>query len=54
MIFDKRTLRENKYNRVCHLISRIAHRAFYLDVGVISPGALVSPLKESKKGQCNV
>ena len=28
-----RKLRENKHNRVYHLISRIAHRAFYLDAG---------------------
>ena len=26
-----RKLRENRHNRVYHLISRIAHRAFYLD-----------------------
>ena len=26
-----RKLRENRHNRVYHLISRIAHRSFYLD-----------------------
>ena len=54
MISDMRKLRENKHNRVYHLISRIAHSAFCLDADVISPGALESPLKDSKKGQCNV
>ena len=28
-----RKLRENKHNRVYHLIGRISHRAFYLDAG---------------------
>lgn len=32
IISGMRKLRENRHNRVYHLISRIAHRSFYLDV----------------------
>jgi len=40
-----RKLRENRHNRVYHLISRIAHRAFYLDADERDRFIDVNPVK---------